>query len=126
MNGKHFSMKYTNFTFSKMVHNIFIHFIGYSNTARQKRQRKTAVIFSATNHCTDKHDVILNCLMTSAFIFITLDCVTSFSRVKTHEIHVNAFITVRVFSGFLTRPQITVSKNLFLNHMTKRVEKAKI
>ena len=37
---------------------------------------------SATNHCTDYRDVILICLMTSAFISITLDDVTSFSGVK--------------------------------------------
>ena len=37
--------------------------------------------------------------MTSGFIFITLDGVTSFSRVKIHEIHLNASITVKVLGG---------------------------
>ena len=35
--------------------------------------------YSATNHFTDWREVILICLVTSVFIFITLDGVTSFS-----------------------------------------------
>ena len=37
--------------------------------------------------------------MTSVFISITLDGVTSFFALKTNEIHVNASITVKVLGG---------------------------
>ena len=38
-------------------------------------------------------------LMTSIFISMTLDGVTSFSRIKTYEIHVNASIIVKYVGG---------------------------
>ena len=40
------------------------------------------------------------CLVTSALFSTTLDGVSSFSRVKkTHEIHVNAPVTVKILGG---------------------------
>ena len=53
-----------------------------SNTACLKRQWKTAVKYSTTNHCTDKRDVILICLVISVFISRMLDSVTFFSSIK--------------------------------------------
>ena len=55
--------------------------------------------YSATNHCTDKRDVILICLVTSVFIFKMLDGAMSFSRIKTYEIYVNASFTIQVLGG---------------------------
>ena len=40
------------------------------------------MIYSATNHCIYYYDVIFRWLMTSNFISMTLDGVTSFPRIK--------------------------------------------
>ena len=42
-------------------------------------QWKTAENYSATNHCMDKHEVILICLVTLAFISIIVNGAMSFS-----------------------------------------------
>ena len=50
--------------------------------------------FSATNR-----DVILICLVTSVFIFTTLDGLTSFSRIKNLRKTCDASITVKDLGG---------------------------
>ena len=60
---------------------------------------ETAVNYSATNHCTDKRDVFLICLVMSVFISMTLDSITSFSRIKNLRTTCKCLCYCQIFGG---------------------------